>query len=92
MTFWIISGAVALLTALWIGWTLLRPRHAQAEAMERVDLRIYQDQLQAVEKDLARGVVTEDEADRLRTEIKRRFITSGTVSGGKSAGETPLRT
>ena len=35
-------------TALWIGWTLLRPRTAEAEAMEQVDIRVYRDQLQAV--------------------------------------------
>ena len=74
MTFWIISGALALVSALLIGLAMLRRRPQDDAAASRTDIGIYRDQLNAVEKDLARGVVTEGEAERLRTEIKRRIL------------------
>ncbi|SFC05516.1 c-type cytochrome biogenesis protein CcmI [Tropicimonas isoalkanivorans] len=88
MTFWIISGLVALATALLIGWPLVRPRRASDDAAEDLDIQIYRDQLQAVEKDVARGVVTEDDAERLRTEIKRRILDADKTRAG-AAGRAP---
>ncbi len=88
MTFWIISGALTLLTALLIGWTLLRPGKAADTTLEPVDIQVYRDQLQAVEKDVARGVVGADEADRLRTEIKRRILDADR-DGGVEASTAP---
>ncbi|MDV7142632.1 c-type cytochrome biogenesis protein CcmI [Tropicimonas sp. TH_r6] len=83
MTFWIVSGAFALISALWIGWTLLRPR-VDSEGPDALDLPVYRDQLKAVEKDLARGVVAEDEAERLRTEIKRRILEADKAGGAET--------
>ncbi|NDR55294.1 c-type cytochrome biogenesis protein CcmI [Aliiruegeria sabulilitoris] len=74
MTFWVISSVLTLVSALLIGWALLRPRAQESSDADKLDIRIYKDQLRAVEKDLARGVVTEEEAGRLRTEIKRRIL------------------
>lgn len=88
MTFWIVSGALTLISALWIGWALLRPRAVPKDGEEPLDIRIYSDQLQSVEKDLARGVVTEDEAGRLRTEIKRRILEADKARAG-AAREAP---
>ncbi|MEM1431049.1 MAG: c-type cytochrome biogenesis protein CcmI [Pseudomonadota bacterium] len=73
MTFWIVAIGLAALVAVPMTLALLRARQAEAE-MERFDIQIYRDQLSAVEKDLARGIVTGDEAERLRVEIKRRIL------------------
>ncbi len=83
MTFWIVSAALALISTLWIGWALLRPR-GEAEERGALDMQIYRDQLGAVEKDLARGVVTEEEGDRLRTEIKRRILEADKSRGAET--------
>ncbi len=73
MTFWIVSAGLALAVAGLIALSLLRARRAEVE-MDRFDIQIYRDQLSTVDKDLARGIVTGDEAERLRTEIKRRIL------------------
>lgn len=48
------------------------------------DLRVYRDQLAEVERDLARGVISVDEAARLRTEIGRRVLAADTAARGPS--------
>ncbi|PRY25238.1 cytochrome c-type biogenesis protein CcmH [Aliiruegeria haliotis] len=88
MTFWIVSGALTLLAALLTGWTLLRPRGSDLAAQQKVEIQVYRDQLQAVERDLARGVVTEDEAGRLTTEIKRRILDADKAEAVE-AGKAP---
>lgn len=73
LTFWL---PAILLTALAAGLVILGLlRGAQARgADERRDLRIYADQLREIERDTARGVVSDDEAGRLRTETARRLL------------------
>ena len=89
MTFWIASGLLALVTALVIAGALLRPRATEeAAGDEQLDLRIYRDQLAAVDRDLARGTVGTDEADRLRTEIKRRILDADR-RGSAAPGRAP---
>lgn len=71
--FW---GLAAVLT-LFVAWVVLRPM-VQTQDMERApqsaDIAVYRDQLSAVDRDLARGLVSPEEADRLRLEIKRRIL------------------
>jgi len=89
MTFWIVAMALAAVVAGLIALALLRAREAEAE-MERFDIQIYRDQLNSVDKDLARGIVAEDEADRLRTEIKRRILEADRATGRDAAvGRAP---
>jgi len=89
MTFWIVAVALALAVAGLIALALFRAQGAEAE-MERFDIRIYRDQLSAVDKDLARGLVSEEEAERLRTEIKRRILEADrAASGAGPTGRAP---
>ena len=73
MLFWIISAALALLIAALFALALLT-RRAEAEHPAAYDLRIYRDQLKEVEHDLARGVINEADAERIRTEVGRRVL------------------
>jgi cytochrome c-type biogenesis protein CcmH len=73
MLFWIISAALALLIAALFALALLRNR-ADEEHPAAYDLRIYRDQLKEVERDLARGVLSEADAERIRTEVGRRVL------------------
>ncbi|AHM05150.1 putative heme lyase subunit CcmH-like protein [Roseibacterium elongatum DSM 19469] len=92
MTFWIAAGVVSLLVALIILMTYLRPGKTEAPAAA-YDLKVYRDQLKEVERDLERGVLTEEEAARARTEVSRRILEadralsrSETASGGGTGG------
>jgi len=73
MLFWIISAALALLIAALFALALLT-RRAEAEHPAAYDLRIYRDQLKEVERDLARGVINDADAERIRTEVGRRVL------------------
>ena len=77
MTFWItaaiISGLVGLTVVL--GFLRLRPAPVLEDgAALRKDIQVYRDQLREVEKDVARGIIAEADAERLRLEISRRIL------------------
>lgn len=71
--FWITAGVLAALSTAILAVATLR-RRDQAEPAAAYDLRVYRDQLKEVDKDLARGVLAEAEAERARTEIARRIL------------------
>jgi len=73
MTFWIISIVLALGAALLLARALMKGRIG-SEPPAAYDLKVYRDQLRDVDRDLARGVVSPDEAARLRTEVSRRIL------------------
>ncbi|PHQ98298.1 MAG: c-type cytochrome biogenesis protein CcmI [Marinosulfonomonas sp.] len=73
MMFWIIIGLLTLLVAMLFVLALLRGRDTGISAAQ-FDLQIYRDQLSGVERDQERGVVTKEEAARIKTEIQRRIL------------------
>lgn len=74
--FWIIclallvSVAVAILAPVWRH----RGGSRDAEPAAAFDMQVYRDQLREVERDLERGVIQSDEAERLRVEIGRKVL------------------
>jgi cytochrome c-type biogenesis protein CcmH len=72
MAFWIVAfvmaGAVAALLLL-----ALRRGGEEARAAE-ADVQVYKDQLREVDRDLARGVLTQAEAEAIRIEVSRRLL------------------
>jgi cytochrome c-type biogenesis protein CcmH len=85
MTFWIVVAALAALAAIYLGLSLRARRAALDEAPAAYDLRVYRDQLREVEKDLARGVISEEDAERLRTEVSRRILVADAALQGGDA-------
>ncbi len=73
MAFWIIVTLLAALVASLLILALLRGRPG-AEPAAAYDLRVYRDQLAEVERDLARGLINESDADRIRAEVSRRIL------------------
>ncbi len=73
MTFWFIISALGLVIAATLGLVLLRSRPA-AEPAAAYDLQVYRDQLKDVDRDLMRGVIGEEDASRIRTEVSRRIL------------------
>ena len=68
--FFIIALMVAaiLLRAIWRA-----RRMAAADGTERA-MKVYRDQLQEVDRDLARGTIGAEEAERIRLEVSRRIL------------------
>lgn len=85
MGFWMLTGLLSLLIGAALVLSAWR-RQDGGDPGAAYDLQVYQDQLREVEKDLARGVLTEDEADRTRTEISRRILDADrALQGGDAA-------
>ncbi len=73
MTFWVLAIALGLLCAAILGLWLVRGRVGDAPPAA-YDLQVYRDQLREVDRDLARGVITEGDAERTRAEVSRRIL------------------
>ncbi|WP_103256963.1 c-type cytochrome biogenesis protein CcmI [Tabrizicola aquatica] len=87
--FWAVAllGAVAV-TALLV--QALRRGRAEAAAAE-ADLAVYKDQMAEIARDLARGTIGTEEAERLRSEVGRRVLDLDRQRGtGTVAAEAPL--
>jgi len=85
MGFWMLAGLLSVLIGAALVLAAWR-RQGGGDPGAAYDLQVYQDQLREVEKDLARGVLTEDEADRTRTEISRRILDADrALQGGDAA-------
>ncbi len=83
--FWAVAGLMTLAVAALLLLAMLRGRTGPAAAAT-YDMRVYRDQLREVDRDLARGTVSEAEAERLRTEISRRLLEADRAAQGKAAG------
>jgi len=73
MVFTFAALGLAAVIAVLLTVTLIRGRSGD-EPPAAYDLRVYRDQLREVEKDLARGVISQGEAERIRTEVSRRVL------------------
>ena len=73
MAFWIVVGVLVLVVAVLLALALLRGQDTGVAAAE-FDLQVYRDQLAGVEQDLERGVVSKEEAARIKTEVSRRIL------------------
>lgn len=72
--FWILTAAMTAMVAAAILRPFFRSSTPVAEPAAAYDLGVYRDQLREVDRDVARGVLTEIEAERLRTEIGRKIL------------------
>lgn len=68
--FW--AAAVAITAAVF--WLIARALRTGPVADDNPSLRVYRDQLAEVDRDLARGVLSDDEAARVRIEVSRRVL------------------
>lgn len=91
MVFWIMAGALALAVSLLLGLAILRGRIGDASPAA-YDLQVYRDQLKEVDRDQARGVISEVEAERIRAEVSRRVLAADAqLRAGGDSGEKPGR-
>lgn len=70
-------GIAALLTLLVLAWLLiplLRSSHRSGISSEGINAAIHRDQLQALEADLARGVINQEDFEATRDELQLRLL------------------
>lgn len=84
MSFWVIAAGLAVAVGALLVLAMLRSR-AGAVPGPAYDLQVYRDQLREVDRDLARGVVAADEAERVRVEVSRRLL-----EADRAAGQAPV--
>ncbi|MGL6209403.1 MAG: c-type cytochrome biogenesis protein CcmI [Paracoccaceae bacterium] len=75
--FWIAAACMALAV---LG-VLVQALRQGPVSTGSADLRVYRDQLAEIDRDLARGTLAEDEAQRLRVEVQRRVLASDRAEG-----------
>ncbi len=83
MAFWIIAAVIAALTVAVLVFALLRG-HAGRDSDAR-DIQVYRDQLSEVDRDLDRGVISTEDAERVRLEISRRLLDAKKNPGAQPA-------
>ena len=89
MLFWIAACLIAAAVALPL-LGALRSGRDRVLSGAASDIGVYRDQLAEVDRDLARGVLTEVEAEAVRTEVSRRLLEAdrrATAEGSESAGQ-----
>ncbi|MFQ5623558.1 MAG: c-type cytochrome biogenesis protein CcmI [Paracoccaceae bacterium] len=89
MSFWLLAAAGLAAAVFW----LLRPLMRRTEgSVQRAsfDMQVYRDQLAEVEADLARGVLSESEAEGSRAEVSRRLLAAASEADrGTGGGPAP---
>ncbi|MEP1539228.1 MAG: c-type cytochrome biogenesis protein CcmI [Paracoccaceae bacterium] len=73
MLFWTITGLIVLAVFALFARAIAVGRDT-GENPAAYDLRVYRDQLGEVDRDVARGVLNDTDAERVRTEISRRIL------------------
>jgi cytochrome c-type biogenesis protein CcmH len=86
MLFWILVAILTAAVAAILLYPLLRGAKA-AEDTRAGEAAVYRDQLSELDRDLAGGLISADEADYARAEIGRRLIA---VSGAAPAAERKI--
>lgn len=71
---WGLVAVLAALVLLIMLWPLVKRRGGDVAPREAYDINVYKDQLLEIEADLERGLLSEDQGEAARTEIKRRML------------------
>lgn len=88
--FWMTTFALAAAVTGLLILALLRGRRDTGPA-EAFDLQVYRDQLKEVERDLARGTIGAEDAERLRTEVSRRILSADAQAGAQGVAGVQSR-
>lgn len=87
--FWIATAGLALVVSALLVLALLRGQRETGPA-EAYDLKVYRDQLTEIYRDVTRGTLSADEAERMKTEVSRRILAADAkAQGGAAAGGQP---
>jgi cytochrome c-type biogenesis protein CcmH len=87
MNVWLFWAAALLIAGIVVGVMVAALRRGSGPAEADPDLVIYKDQLAEIARDLSRGTIGPEDAERLRTEVARRVL-----EADRSAGEAKATT
>lgn len=86
MIFWILVAVMSAGVTYWVTRPLLTGK-GDAIAPAAADVAVYKDQLAEIDADLARGHISEAEAQAARTEVSRRLLRlTGQAEQGQESG------
>lgn len=69
-----IAALMTLLVVAWLLYPLLRSKYTRGVSAERLNINIHRDQLKALEADLARGVISQQDFEATRDELQLRLL------------------
>jgi cytochrome c-type biogenesis protein CcmH len=79
MLFWIVAGALGAVVGGLLAVPLLRPAGGAPPASDR---EVYRDQLAELARDIERGLLAPEEAERARVEVARRLLLADRAGAG----------
>ncbi|HYE49782.1 MAG TPA: c-type cytochrome biogenesis protein CcmI [Azospirillaceae bacterium] len=88
--FWIAAAALTLVALGLLLRPLLRPAGARADRAA-LTMRVYKDQVAEIDRDLARGLVTEEQAAASRAEVGRRLLAAAEEARRQDGGVAAAR-
>lgn len=88
MLFWTVVTLISLAVAATLARALLIGGSQTGPAPASYDMEIYRDQLAEVDRDVARGALPQDEANRVRTEISRRLLAADAALKAQTGDQT----
>ncbi|HYF86270.1 c-type cytochrome biogenesis protein CcmI [Azospirillum sp.] len=88
MLFWILAAVLTAAVLLLIVPPLLRSG-AAAPDRDAFDREVYRDQLDELERDRARGLINDAQAEAAKAEIARRMLATAEKSGSAATPATP---
>lgn len=91
MYLWVIIGVMTAAALVLVVLPFVR-RARRAPTRDEYDLAVYRDQLQELETDLTRGVISEAEAEAARLEIQRRMLAADKGRQTAARQSAPART
>lgn len=87
--FWILAGLAAVVTVAILGYAMTVAKSAPT-ATAAYDVQVYRTQLKELDRDVARGVIGAEEAERAKVEISRRLLEADRkLQAGEAAAKAP---
>jgi cytochrome c-type biogenesis protein CcmH len=80
MQLWGLAAVLAVAVLVIMLWPLIKRRGDDNAPREAYDINVYKDQLLEIDADLERGLLSEDQGEAARTEIKRRMLAAADSS------------
>jgi len=85
MALWIIFAGITAAALIAVLWPVLRGGKDQMSDEMSFDAAVFKDQLEEIDAELERGLVSKSEAESAKAEVSRRLLA---VTRSRSAGET----
>ena len=82
--FWVIVAVIIILVLIILLWPLVKKDLNSNVPRVAYDINVYKDQLLEIDADLKRGLLSQDQVEAARIEIKRRMLSAGEIYEKKS--------